>query len=174
MIPLAYLDTGRIFMANQTLTFRTAEKHIRNYNSETSGVIAAHREAMECWDCQAFLQLGIDAFRWLVLATKEFRTNVPKLSPELIVESEEMVRQLRKSWLEPCGCAEEWIAIQRSRNYEVSNLEEFRECCQKVRQMVTEDQKMQQLAKQVPSMEDLASIAVDPPKEWTDEPSWSQ
>ncbi len=161
-------------MANQSLILRTAKRHIRNYNRETDGLMDAHREAMECLDCEAFLQLGIDAYAWLRRATKELRTSEIGMSPESIVESEETVRRLRILWMQPCECAEEWVAIQRSRDYKVSNLEEFRECCQKVRQTVDEAEKMQQLAKRVPSMDDLATIAVDPPKEWTDEPSWSR
>lgn len=160
-------------MANQSLTLRTAKGRIRNYNEASDGLMAAHREAMECRDCEAFLQLGIDAYAWLRRATKELRTSEIGLSSELTVESEAIVRSLRILWLQPCECAEEWVAIQHSRDFKVSNLEEFRDCCRKIRQMVEEDKKMQSLAEQVPSMEDLASIAVDPPKEWTDEQSWS-
>lgn len=134
--------------------------------------MAAHREAMDCMDCEAFLDLGIDAFKWLARATNELRTQ--EVKGELEFPADEVIHELRQLWLGQSDYAERWIAVQHERNYKVRNLDDFRLCCEKMRHAILEEDKMRELAHRVPTMDELGSIATSPPREWTDEPSWSR
>lgn len=114
-------------MAN-SLTLRTAEGHIECYERE-SGLMAQHAEAMECWECEAFLQLGIDAFAWIMRADRQFRMAIYRGEKEFNPEAEKSLHALCKNWLgAPCELAVLLIEAQRTRGYEIDNLEDFQRC----------------------------------------------
>ena len=50
------------------LAFRNARNHVRDFAFEGEELMAKHSQAMECRDCEAFLQMGIDAFHWILRA----------------------------------------------------------------------------------------------------------
>lgn len=158
-------------MENSTLTYRTANTRIEEYRAVGDKAMADHVEAMESYDCEAFLALGIEAFNWLVRATREWRDRELRESPA--IPADDPIRDLRKMWLAPCENAERWIAVQQKRNYELRNLREFRECCDKMKQLVARDNKIREIAARIPSMEDLSEGSLSPPREWTEEASWS-
>jgi hypothetical protein len=173
VLPLrGFANEAHFTMADSTISSRAALRRVEEYVREGNDAMAAHREAIECCDCEAFLELGIEAFNWMVRATYELRNR--EIHETLELPADEFVRRLREMWLAPCEYAEQWIKIQHERGYEVSNLLAFRECCERTRRFIERDQKIQSLEKRVPSMNELASIAIAPPKEWTDEPSWSR
>lgn len=62
-------------MQHESLTFRTARKHLENLQAEAD-VMMAHHEAMECHDCEALVQLGIDAFDWVMRADSDIRQSL--------------------------------------------------------------------------------------------------
>ena len=74
-------DKARTDMATDSLVFRTAERHVNNYTRESSGLMAEHREAMDCRDCEAFLQLAIEAFHWLIRADLDLPSRPGRGSP---------------------------------------------------------------------------------------------
>jgi hypothetical protein len=119
-------------METDYLAFRNAQKHVQSYSQESQDVMARHAEAMDCRNCEAFLQMGIDAFEWLMRADRAFRMAVYRGEKEYDPENEKSLRNLCKNWLGPCDVAEQWIETQLTRGYEIDNLVEFREC---VRQM---------------------------------------
>jgi len=123
-------------MAIDSLTLRTAEKYVENYNRESADLLAAHREAMDCRDCEVFLELGIDAFRWVILADAAIRGAVAEGKLEFTPEIDAAIKHLCERWLVPCKYAEEWIAIQQARGYQIDNLDRFRECCGEMRAIV--------------------------------------
>jgi len=123
-------------MAIESLALRTAEKHVRNYNRESGDLMAEHREAMDCRECEAFLQLGIDAFNWIIRADLEFRGAVSAGTVQFDPKEEEKIGLLCRGWVAPCEYAEQWIARQQESGYKIDNLEEFRECCQEMRAIV--------------------------------------
>lgn len=119
------------------LAFRTAEKHVRNYEQETRDLIAEHREAMDCRDCEAYLQIGIDAFNWLIRADQSLRRaaaegNEDAYSPEVAAA----FGRHCKAWLASCERASEWIARHRDREYEIENLAALRKCCEEMQAIV--------------------------------------
>ena len=55
------------------LVLQTAKRHVKHFVDE-SNVMRDHHEAMDCFDCQAFLQLGIDTYDWIVRADQVIRS----------------------------------------------------------------------------------------------------
>ena len=58
-----------------SIILRTARRHVANFADECD-VLKDHQQAMECRDCDAVLQLGIDAFAWLVRADERLRSAI--------------------------------------------------------------------------------------------------
>jgi hypothetical protein len=129
---------GSSVMALEGIAFRTARSFLRNYHDEFTDWKTAHEEAMDCWDCQNFLQLGIDAFHWINRTDQEMRKAVYAGKKDYSQEDALFLEKLYAEWLEPCLFAERWIAAQQSRGFSIDNLEEFRKCCEEVRAIVEE------------------------------------
>lgn len=110
-----------------------ARQKVESYTDE---VMRSHYEAMDCLDCETYLQLGIEAFRWLVWADQAIRRAVFADKTAYESEVEEALRSLFVAWLRPCDSAEKWIEVQRDRGFEVDNADEFRRCCEEVRAIV--------------------------------------
>ena len=120
----------------ESLALRTARNRIRDYQDESTDLMNKHAEAMDCRDCEAFLQLGIDAFRWLARADEMIRASVYGSVREYDSELDVAIATLYAEWLRPCDFAEAWIARQEERQFRVDNLEEFCRCCSEVRAIV--------------------------------------
>ena len=91
---------------------------------------------MDCRDCEAFLQMGIDAFHWILRADTALRTADVDGKIAYTAELEQSLESLAKAWLKPCDLAERLIKLQQERNFEPGNLGEFRECCKEMRAIV--------------------------------------
>lgn len=116
--------------------YRNAREHIRAFAGEGDCLIDRHNEAMECRDCEAFLQMGIDAFNWLVKADLVLRKAAADGDFSYTQDVDEKLKHLAKWWLRPTKVAEEWIKVQQQRGYSLENLQEFRKCCEEIRAIV--------------------------------------
>jgi len=118
------------------LTFDYAKESVLRYTAADDKLIQDSREAMDCYDCEAFLQLGINAFEWLqradIVIRKALYNEVYKYDSDI----EAALKDLCVHWLKPCKDAFSWIAIQKKRGFEVSNLKEFQNCCNEMKAIV--------------------------------------
>jgi hypothetical protein len=119
----------------ESLAFRTAKKHVDAY-SEESALMADHYEAMDCWDCEAFLQLAIDAFEWLMRADRAYRMSVYRGEREPDAGLEASLERLCEGWLNPCAFAETWVEKRVTKGYRIDNLAEFRQCAREMSAIV--------------------------------------
>lgn len=119
-----------------SLAIRSARLHVKSFSDE-SDVIQSSSEALECRDCEDFLQLGIDAFRWLNRADEHIRRAVFAGVPHN-EEADRALIALYKAWLAPCAVAEGRVASQENRGYQVDNLAEFRNCVAEVEALLKE------------------------------------
>src|SRR3990170_60373 len=97
--------------ANDSLALRYAKRHVRHYRDEQEKIMTEHREAMDCFDCEAFLQLGIDAFTWLTKADTVIHQAIYKGLYEYDPEVDAALEDMYRGWLKPCDDAEKWLAI---------------------------------------------------------------
>lgn len=116
------------------VALRTARRHVANFADECE-IMRGHREAMECRDCDTVMQLGIDAFAWLIRADECLRAAVYE-GMGYDADADEAIRELFRGWLRPCEPVNKWIEIQAQRGYHLDNLEEFRKCEREVRSIV--------------------------------------
>jgi hypothetical protein len=110
-----------------TLALREARRHVNTFTDE-SEIMQSHQQAMECLDCEAFLQVGIDAFRWLIRADETIRRSIYRGLAQYDKDTDQALRGLFIAWLRPCKIANQWIAVQQGRAYHLDNLDEFRGC----------------------------------------------
>lgn len=120
----------------ETLTLRTARQRVRDYQSESDDLVARRPEAIEGRDVEALLQLGIDAFRWLIRADAEIRAAVFSGALPHDEAREAALGALCKAWLAPCEFAERWVAAEVQRGRAVDNLAEFRKCREEMQAIV--------------------------------------
>lgn len=117
-----------------SVALRAARRHVNTFTDE-SEILQDHQGEVDARDCDDFLQLGIDAFAWLVRADETIRAAVYQGLPHE-ERSDEAIRELFLGWLRPCAAANEWIdslAVGRSGP---GNAAEFRRCEREVRAIV--------------------------------------
>jgi hypothetical protein len=122
-------------MAVADYSLRLAEKHVEEYDERDKKLIAAYRAAMKCRDCEEFLQLGIDACKFIRQADTVLRQAAVE-GLEVPVEAKDALSRLYRGWLAPCPRAEERIKQQEMQGFKPSNLKEFRDACEYVTQQV--------------------------------------
>lgn len=117
-----------------------------------------HRQAMDCRDCESFLQLGIDAFDWIVRADQVLRGAMYQGFEGFDHnEAEDAIRALCRSWLAPCTRANEWAVVQNQRDFRVDNLDRFRQCCAEMQAIVNaQDAKEEPLPDALADLQDEA------------------
>lgn len=123
-------------MSQQSLTIRTAQKHVKNYSGECDALMKEHRAAMYCRDCEAFLLLGIDAFDWLIRADKSLRSD---LAEDASFDCDNIFQRLEsdcRQWLKTSELAESWIRDNEKNGYQVDKSDQFRKCYSEMRSIV--------------------------------------
>jgi hypothetical protein len=121
-------------MSVSDYSLRLAEKHVEEYRDKDA-IISRHEEAMECCDCEDFLQLGIEACKWLRRADRTLRQAAVK-GFDVPPEARDALAKVYRFWLLPCPHAEERIKQQKSRGFTLGNLKDFQEACEHVKQQV--------------------------------------
>lgn len=126
-------------MPTPRIAYRTARRLVKNYRSEAD-LMRNHRKAMACRDCEDFLQLGIDSYRWVARLDEAVREAA--YAGELRVEQKlsDALSALFESWLGPCEIAEKRIAKQLRDGFTPQNMDEFRTTCEQVRGIVEQRQ----------------------------------
>src|SRR5437870_5523947 len=90
---------------------QNAQEHVRSFETAPAELMARHKEAMECRDCEAFLQMGIDAFDWILRADRAIRMEIYRGERQFDAAVEKLLHGLCKTWLKPCDFAEKWITV---------------------------------------------------------------
>ncbi|HZZ28678.1 MAG TPA: hypothetical protein VFE46_11805 [Pirellulales bacterium] len=124
-------------MITGNISFRNAKKHVANFKHEVD-VMQRHREAMECWDCDSFLQVGIDAFEWLIRADICFKKaeRDGRFNSAKAEDLDETVQSLCKGWLETANAIQVWIDLQKRRGYHLESLGRFLKCKDEIQAIV--------------------------------------
>ena len=118
------------------LCLTVAQRRVRDYTDESDRLTAAHRDAMECRDCEEFLQHGINAYKWIKHADEFLREADYQGVAEMTQEVRDALDLLYKSWVSPCAFAERWIADTAEKGHEPDNLHSFREICEEARDVI--------------------------------------
>jgi hypothetical protein len=114
-----------------SLAYRIAKRHVEEFAGDVSqasglfddGGSQEGREARECSDCQAALQLGIDAYHWLIRADQALRM-AGQFDAEVAQAMEALIRQ----WQKNLPQINQWVDVQLRRGLTLDNLTQFRQC----------------------------------------------
>lgn len=142
----------------ETLALQTATSHVEQYVKQYEFAMHLHYAKMDCYECEAFLQLGIDAFRWLLRADYGLRQGIYGGTIEYDAKAEATLEQLFRTWLVPCEFADRWAKSQCDRGFVVSNLSDFRKCCEEGRAIVEliDDSDTDAMSEQLANLRDQA------------------
>lgn len=115
---------------SENLALKIAHRRVHAYADESDELMQRHAEAMECRNCEAFLKMGIDAFKWVRRAEETIREADYEGISELTPEVQKALDLLYTAWMNPCEFAERWILSLANRGYVPENLEKFRNACE--------------------------------------------
>lgn len=118
-------------MADNTyggVAYRSAKHQVEFYAGQPS-LMQEHSLAMNCRDCEDFLQLGIESYRWLCRAEEWLREEIYEGNRENCSELSKALDRLYSLWQLPVRWAEKWVESQVAHGYEPDNLAEFRQVC---------------------------------------------
>jgi hypothetical protein len=121
--------------ANESLYIRKARQHVGEFDRE-SQFLRDHQEAMNCLDCDAFLQMGVDAFDWLIQTDRVYRKVLYDDQAAYNAEFEATLVLLFRALLSACDGAEPWIASVIERGYQLDNLSSFHKSVAELRGIV--------------------------------------
>lgn len=120
-----------------TISLEAAKKSAAQYAAVFhEDLMKRHRAAMNCWECESFLQLGINTFDWLLRADRELRMLAFQTNSDVPSEIKEAIESNCRAWLEPCEFAEQWVLELARSGHRPENLDEFRRCCEEMRAIV--------------------------------------
>ena len=114
-------------MKMDNLSVRTAQWQVQNYQQECADLLAKYRGASPDDDIEAFLQLGIESFHWLMRADRAARAQAARAEISDWSSTEADLRALCRHWSEASEFAGGWI-LQQGAEPVAANLKRFREC----------------------------------------------
>jgi hypothetical protein len=118
------------------IAMQAAEREVSAYRNQSAEILQQHTLAMECRDCEDLLLMGIESLRWIERAFQNYQQKIFDGQSNHDPQAEERFLQLYQNWLKPCDDAEKWIHIQLDRGFYPDNLDAFRACCEKVRDIL--------------------------------------
>jgi hypothetical protein len=122
-------------MNNEQLQFRIARSKIDDVNESW---LPAHKDAMECRDCEDELAKLIGAWGWIKQGVETVREahylGLIDIAPEVC----ENVSSVYNSWLQSAERADAQIREQVSRGHTPDNYTEFQACRDEVQAWVSE------------------------------------
>lgn len=121
----------------ECLELQIARSKIERYEQEAEeAIIHESKQAQDCTDCESFLRSGIAGLAWLERSEEVLleasAEGVFEEHPQVEQAIELAIETLYKAWLRPCPTAESWIAKCLSNRYDIGNLAQFRDCCDRV------------------------------------------
>jgi hypothetical protein len=123
-------------MSNICIT--VAQRRVREYTDESDRLMQDHVDVLACGDCEAFLQHGINAYKWLQSAEEFLREadyqGLVAFEPDL----RDALDSLYEAWMRPCEFAERWIVQNVQRGCQISNLAEYRAICEEASELLQE------------------------------------
>ncbi|MFO1019106.1 MAG: hypothetical protein U0903_00175 [Planctomycetales bacterium] len=128
------------YVMSENVALKLAEVCIHEYADESRDAWKDHAEAMNCRDCEEFLQKGINAFKFLRYAEEVMRQADYRGIEPFTGDLRETVGRLYRAWFGPCEMAEQWIETLGGQGYFPENLKAFREACDQVQEIVDQQE----------------------------------
>ncbi|MGW8256122.1 MAG: hypothetical protein ACWGMZ_01420 [Thermoguttaceae bacterium] len=118
------------------IAMEAAMREVAAYSNQSVEIMQQHNLAMECRDCEDFLQLGIEAFNWIQRSWQNYQQRIFDGQASHDPQVEKRFTELYRHWLETGDKVGQWIRIQTGRGYYPDNLDEFKKYCEEVRDIL--------------------------------------
>ena len=116
----------------ESLEYRIAKGRIESYELSTDAIVRQSQQAQDCMDCEIFLEKGIRACEAITLFGEIVRDAIVEGHLEPTPDVIEIPQTLYSGWRKQSERAQEWIAKHVENGYDITNLAEFRKCCEHV------------------------------------------
>lgn len=117
------------------LVFQQAQDHVESFVTKTNDAMAEHREAMDCWNCEAVIQMGIDAFEWLQRADQGMHEAV-YAGAAVPDEEFEALKSLYREWHDKTTLVKAWAQRVISNSFALDNFQKLLESDREVAAVV--------------------------------------
>jgi hypothetical protein len=121
---------------SDNMILNLAHHRVHAYAEQSDVLMRQHAEAMECRDCEVFLQRGIDANKWLRCAEESMREADKEGIFTFSQEIQDTLDALYLAWINPCEFAERWIQSLAERGYQPENRDDFRRACEETKDLL--------------------------------------
>ncbi|HEY5314199.1 MAG TPA: hypothetical protein VIK18_16825 [Pirellulales bacterium] len=105
--------------------YEIASSRVAEYDS----AMRAHLQAVDCFDCEDRLLLGIEAFRWIESAQQAATREMA--AKGFSQQTYDTVTELYRRWLRPCANAMMSAEQHVGNSFEIRYLEEFKRSCRR-------------------------------------------
>lgn len=120
-------------MSQESLELQIASSQVQHFEDEVDPVVQQHQAAEDCSNCERFLELGINASKWLARAEEAFTVAEAEGLIERTASLDNAIKVLYQRWLDTGERAERWIARVQLNDYSIDNLQDFRVSAARVR-----------------------------------------
>ena len=93
-----------------------------------TSVVDESRQAMDCLECDDFLRLGVEAYRWITRVDELLRFALYRGSCDYDETVESAILGLLTEWLSQSSAAIKWASLCKAHGYKLDNEAEFLEC----------------------------------------------
>lgn len=114
---------------NNSLIVELAQIQVARYRHDLDEVMKHHVEAMECRDCEEWLQKGIETFQWLQWAEKILRQADYEGLYSFTPEMRQTIVSMYANWLAPRDSVLHWVEELRAKGYLPDYVSEFETAC---------------------------------------------
>lgn len=129
-------------MFTDDLAYRTASHGVQAFVDVANELSERKKRVAEQQECESYLQLGIDAFHWLMRADEHYRKAVFTKQLAFDPTFDAAFDHLCVEWLEPTSSAENWLASLAARSLSPPNAAEFLECVTEMRALLAESREV--------------------------------
>lgn len=98
----------------------------RGQLAEYDRILADHAEAEDCGRCEAYMELGIQVFQWILRADQDYRRELYQNPNAHSEAGEKELESLVRGWLVHGQGLLQWAERFAARGFQVRHLEEFR------------------------------------------------
>lgn len=118
-----------------TTVYRAATRQVRAYceSVPTSSVIAEHQQAMECYELEDLLRVGVQLYDHFVWLDEQWRLRMARGETAYSEEVDQALTQLFDWWGQPCSQVEAHITRMEELGFQVTGADEFRARCAEFR-----------------------------------------
>jgi hypothetical protein len=126
-------------MIEGEVSMRVSNKALHNQLCAYESWADAHDEAMEAWELDGWLRIGLSLLDLIRAADEHWSSRVRDGKAEWLGAELQEIRTLYREWLAPCEAVLSRIAEIDSRGYKVDDAKRFRDAYRRTRLLLSVD-----------------------------------